>query len=157
MQIQVCDRGSPVRCAPQYASVNVKVLHASSSPPVFTQTQYDVILTIPTCVGAMVTDDINAYVDDNKEARITYSIARASANNIFEIDQNSGYLYVANSEAVTSSMTYVLRISAVNAKQSSTAAVSITVTSIPEEQLTHFSQASYSASIRENLNEVGRF
>ena len=153
----MCDRGSPARCASEYANVNIKISRVRVAIPDFTEPYYDVTLTLPTCNNAFVTDDVTAHVKDDVPARMSYIIERGNDEGVFAIDQSTGAITVANSSLIASSMTHTLRITATHGKRSAFTQLTIKIASIPEDVLEVFKESHYVASVQENLDKVHKF
>ncbi|XP_070553228.1 protocadherin Fat 1-like isoform X2 [Ptychodera flava] len=155
LTIYAADRGSPPKTS--IKTIEVILLDRNDQAPVFVQDEYAVevneVAPIYTpVVGVKATDG-----DIGGNAKITYEIVSGNEAGDFEINSDTGFVYISKLLDRERKDSYRLVISATNtdhprSRRQSTASVSITVLDANDNSPV-FNQTSYLGTVEENLPE----
>ncbi|XP_061103933.1 protocadherin Fat 3-like [Conger conger] len=149
-RVQVRDSGVPQLTAQSPAQVTVTVVDTNDSPPRFSQDVYETVLLLPTYVGVEVLQVTATDPDQNTPTELTYTLRDGSLEH-FAIDPISGILKVKNTDF--SKDRYRFSLVVCDGRFSSTALVIVLVMEAMDSGLS-FTQALYTSSVLENVNNV---
>ena len=151
--VYVENRGTPPLMA--HANVVVNIIDCNENAPVFSTSQYYGLVGELASIGSSVLTVSASDSDLGTNAVAGYSIVSGDTTNSFSINYTTGNLYVSGQFDLRVANSYTLNISAVNYQTWNKLVGFTTVTIIVQDQNIHypsFDQASYAASILENLS-----
>ncbi|CAG9865049.1 unnamed protein product [Phyllotreta striolata] len=108
LTIQAIDGGLPPLS--NVATVNITVVDCNDNAPVFNQASYSARIKEDAQIGDKILQIVATDLDSDKNGEVSYSIVKGNNQGQFEIDEKTGYVYVAadlDRETVSS---YVLEI-----------------------------------------------
>ena len=158
MQVQCFDLGNPRLFSEQTALVTIHVKDANDTVPVFTQSQYNLHVLLPTAEGVIVSRDVHALQPDpfhKMSSWLMYSISGGRDHSAFQMDSESGLLSVFDQSILEAGKMIELRVRVTDGKKSSAAKVTITVSSVATEDGWLFTRDVYDVTVTENSTEVG--
>ena len=143
--------GTPRQSAEVPAKVTIHVMDVNDSPPRFTKEIYTATLLLPTYENVVVTSVKAIDNDSLSNSQLKYSIKSGNLAGSFEINSETGGIYIADSKDLD--QYYDLTVYVSDGKYESEAFVEITVAETDPNGLA-FSQEVYYTDIQENVTGV---
>ncbi|XP_055333667.1 fat-like cadherin-related tumor suppressor homolog [Paramacrobiotus metropolitanus] len=147
--VRVSDAGRPRLSSDQSTQLTINVINVNDCPPVFTADEYNFTLTIPV-YPAMHVGRVTAEDADLINSTLTYKIIAGNPNRTFTLHPAKGDLQLNNhSLDVSAGEVRSLTVQVSDGLHTATAKVFVTFTEV-ENKVLKFSQAKYTATIKEN-------
>uniref|UniRef100_A0A6P7FFE6 Fat-like cadherin-related tumor suppressor homolog isoform X1 n=1 Tax=Diabrotica virgifera virgifera TaxID=50390 RepID=A0A6P7FFE6_DIAVI len=108
LTIQAIDGGIPPLS--NVATVNITVVDCNDNAPVFNQASYSARIREDAQIGDKILQVVATDLDSDKNGEVTYSIIKGNNQGQFDIDEKSGYVFVASELDRESVSSYVLEI-----------------------------------------------
>lgn len=146
--VRAFDLGRPHLLALESSRVKIHVLDTNDSPPEFSQEVYNVSLLLPTFreVAVLV---LNATDPDTEVgSKLTYKIDQGNEDGTFELQPDTGVLYVTNDRDIGS--VYDLTVTVSDGVYETSAEIFITVLRRNETSLV-FTKNDYQVEVMENI------
>ncbi|CAI9732107.1 protocadherin Fat 1 isoform X3 [Octopus vulgaris] len=146
--VRAFDLGRPHLLALESSRVKIHVLDTNDSPPKFSQDVYNVSLLLPTFREVAVLA-LNATDPDTEVgSKLTYKIDEGNEDGTFELQPDTGVLYVTNDTDIGS--VYDLTVSVSDGVYETSAEIFITVLRSNETSLV-FTKNDYQVEVMENV------
>lgn len=150
LTVQATDGGQPPLST--LATLNISISDANDNEPIFVQTTYEARIREDAELGDKILQVRAIDLDSNENGKIRYSIERGDKYNQFNIEEETGYISVANELDRESVSSYILEVVARdNGKPElkSSVLVNLEISDANDNHPT-FSEESYVAFVQEN-------
>ena len=156
-QVQCFDLGYPRLNSERQPLITIHVRDANDTIPTFTQSRYRFDLLLPTAEGVVISGETRASKSLSFRGfrpNLVYSISGNNKNSAFKIDSATGLLSVFNPSVLMDGKDLHIIIRVTDGKHSSTAKVTVAVTSTAAEDGLTFTRSVYAANVKENTTNV---